>query len=76
MGLSDEGDRERMGSASKQDLSPLKNEIKSLNVGEAIITSPFAPFPIPVRIYDFDEYADSYEENDGRMRIEHDDGFV
>ncbi len=76
MGLSDEGDRERMGSASKQDLSPLKNEMKSLNMGEAIITSPFAPFPIPVRIYDFDEYADSYEENDERMRIEHDDGFV
>ena len=75
MGLSDEGDRDRMESASKQDLSALRNEIKSLNVGEAIITSPFAPFPIPVKIYDFDEYAENYGENREKMVMRHDEGF-
>ncbi len=75
MGLSDDRDREKLGSASKQDLSPLRNEIRTLNVGEAIITSPFTPFAIPVRIYDFNEYADSYEENK-YTSIGHDDDFA
>ncbi len=80
MGLSDEGDRERMESASKQDLAPLRNEIKTLNVGEAIITSPFARFPIPVRIYDFDEYAETYagkcQKIHENTEIGHDEDFV
>ncbi len=76
MGLSDDKDREKLGSASKQDLSPLRNEIKTLNVGEAIITSPFTPFAIPVHIYDFSEYAENYEEEEEGTRIEHDEGFV
>lgn len=76
MGLSDEGDREKMGSASKQDLAPLRNEIKSLNVGEAIITSPFAPFPIPVKISHFDEYCDGYSDGSEHIPIGHDEGFT
>ena len=76
MGLSDDRDREKLGSASKQDLSPLRNEIKTLNVGEAIITSPFTPFAVPVHIYSFDEYVRNYGEGTGGTRIEHDDGFV
>ena len=76
MGLSDEGDRRIMESASKQDMAPLRNEIKSLNVGEAIITSPFAPFPIPIKIYDFDEYAEDCREERREIRLEHDEAFV
>ncbi len=76
MGLSDDKDREKLGSASKQDLSPLRNEIKTLNVGEAIITSPFTPFAIPVSIYSFEEFVRNYREEQEGTRIEHDDGFV
>ncbi len=76
MGLSDEGDREKMESASKQDLSALRNEIKSLNVGEAILSSPFAPFAIPLKISDFDILAREYSEDADSVRIEHDDGFA
>ena len=59
LGLSDEGDRNILKASAKQDISKLEKEIQTLEVGEALITYPGAPFAIPAKIYWYDEYIEN-----------------
>jgi len=56
LGLADESDRQIIRSSSKQDISDLGTEIQMLSPGEALITSPEAPFALPVKIDLYEEY--------------------
>ncbi len=50
LGLSDRKDREILRDSAKQDIGPLANEIQTLMAGEAVLTSPGRPFPIPLKV--------------------------
>jgi DNA helicase HerA-like ATPase len=67
LGLADESDRQIIRSSSKQDISDLGIEIQMLSPGEALITSPEAPFALPVKI-------DLYEDYLKRLKVDSDDG--
>ena len=56
LGLADKGDRNILRDSAKQDVSQLSNEIQMLMPGEALITSPFTPFALPVKIHLFEDY--------------------
>ena len=62
LGLADEGDRNILKSSSKQDLSKLEKEIQTLEVGEALLTYPGAPFAIPLKIHWYDEYIKGQQQ--------------
>ncbi len=59
LGLADRGDRNVLRDSAKQDISQLNNEIQMLMPGEALITSPFTPFAIPVKIHLYEEYLET-----------------
>lgn len=48
-------DRRALIESSSQNITDEDKEIQVLDVGEAIITSPFIKFPYSVKIYNFDE---------------------
>jgi DNA helicase HerA-like ATPase len=58
MGLADKRDREILRDASKQDISDLENEIQTLMVGEALVTSPFVPFALPLAVHRYEDYLE------------------
>ncbi|HEX9912609.1 MAG TPA: ATP-binding protein, partial [candidate division Zixibacteria bacterium] len=62
LGLADERDRNILKSSAKQDISDLGTEIQMLEAGEALITSPQAPFAIPVKVYLFEEWLSQRKE--------------
>jgi DNA helicase HerA-like ATPase len=66
LGLADKGDRNILRDSAKQDVSQLSNEIQMLMPGEALITSPFTPFAIPVKIHLYENYL----KNLAQTRIE------
>ncbi|MGB0651942.1 MAG: ATP-binding protein [Thermoplasmatota archaeon] len=55
LGLADPTDRQKVRDGARQDLSQLTQEIQMLEPGEAILSTPGAPFAIPLK-------ADLYEE--------------
>ncbi|MCI0496689.1 MAG: ATP-binding protein [Thermoplasmata archaeon] len=59
LGLSDRRDREILRDSTKQDISPLTAEIQTLMAGEAVLTSPTRPFPIPLKVPLFDDVLDA-----------------
>ena len=61
LGLADKRDRETLRDASKQDISQLDKEVQTLMPGEALITSPFTPFALPVQIYLYEEYLEDLD---------------
>ena len=84
LGLADRGDRNVLKDSAKQDISQLSNEIQMLMPGEALITSPFTPFAIPVKIHLYEEYLETLdlvpaegkdESNSGNIDRETDDNF-
>lgn len=56
LGLADRNDRNRLEESAKQDLSSLDVEIQTLEKGEAIISTLNIPFPVPARIYSYEDY--------------------
>ena len=56
LGLADEADRNILKSSSKQDIAHLEKEIQTLEIGEALITYPGAPFALPVKIHLYDDF--------------------
>ncbi|HWG92474.1 MAG TPA: ATP-binding protein, partial [Candidatus Thermoplasmatota archaeon] len=58
LGLADKRDRDILQDSAKQDVSQLENEIQMLMPGEALITSPYAPFAIPAAIHLYEEYIE------------------
>ncbi|VUT26882.1 MAG: hypothetical protein MOIL_01766 [Candidatus Methanolliviera sp. GoM_oil] len=65
MGLADERDRSILKSSAKQDISRLENEIQTLEVGEALLTSPDAPFAIPLKVHLYEDYIEEDMEVEG-----------
>ncbi len=58
LGTAQKSDRIALTEGAQQDLDTLINEMKRLDVGEALIAFPAeVPFPLPVRIYHFNEYV-------------------
>ncbi len=66
LGLADEGDRNILKSSAKQDISKLEKEIQTLEVGEALITYPGAPFAIPAKIHWYDDYIENMRANENK----------
>ncbi len=56
LGLADRKDRDMLTYSAKQDISGLGTEIQMLMPGEALITSPSAPFALPVNIDLYEDY--------------------
>lgn len=79
LGLADKKDRDILRDSAKQDVSQLDNEIQMLMAGEALITSPYTPFAIPVKIHLYEEYVDENRQDsqffDKKNVIRVDDGF-
>ncbi|MCA1819744.1 MAG: ATP-binding protein [Halobacteriales archaeon] len=59
LGLADPTDRERVKSGARQDLSQVATEIQMLEPGEALVTTPGAPFALPLKAH---LYEDRLEE--------------
>jgi hypothetical protein len=55
LGMPSQSDRNAVIESSSQNISDEGPEIQILDKGEAIITSPFIDFPMPVKIFNFDE---------------------
>ncbi|MDH4222851.1 MAG: ATP-binding protein [candidate division Zixibacteria bacterium] len=62
LGLADERDRNILRSSAKRDISDLGTEIQMLEAGEALITSPQAPFAIPAKVYLYEEWLKTRNE--------------
>ena len=65
LGLADRKDREILKYSAKQDISGLGTEIQMLMPGEALITSPSAPFALPVKIDLYEEYLAAFFREPG-----------
>ncbi len=57
LGMPSHSDRAAVIESSSQNISDEGAEIQILDKGEAIITSPFIDFPMPVKVFNFDEIA-------------------
>lgn len=57
LSLSDEKDFDILSGISKKPIDKLRTEIKSLEPGEAIITSPKSPFAIPAKVELYEDYV-------------------
>ena len=63
-------EREALIASASQDLSSDDKNIASLDKGEAIITSIFAPFAMPIKIPNFDDLVDENNRpGPGRIRV-------
>ena len=69
-------EREALIASASQDLSKDDKNIASLDRGEAIITSIFVPFAIPVKIPDFDNVVASYRNNANNTEAPHAPGKI
>ena len=70
--MADEGDRNILKSSSKQDISHLEKEIQTLEIGEALITYPGAPFALPVKIHLYDEFVSENAEKIKKDSVDED----
>ncbi len=64
LGTPAQEDRKALIESSSQNIEEDSKEIQVLDVGEAIITSPFISFPYSVKIYNFEEIMEEGEEED------------
>ncbi len=55
LGLADPADRDRVKDGARQDLSALAKEIQMLEPGEALITTPGAPFALPLKAHLYED---------------------
>jgi hypothetical protein len=55
LGLADPTDRERVKSGARQDLSQVATEIQMLEPGEALVTTPGAPFALPLKAHLYED---------------------
>lgn len=53
LGIPSPIDRQAVINSSAQDINDENVEIQMLDTGEALITSPFIKFPLPVKVHDF-----------------------
>jgi hypothetical protein len=62
LGLADRMDRAILEEGAKQDLATMENEIQSLMPGEAIVSSPYTPFALPLMVHRYEEFLTSLKE--------------
>lgn len=63
LGTAQQADRAFIAESAQQDLATLLNEIKMLDIGEALLSFPAEmQFPLPVKIFHFNEYAEKIGE--------------
>ncbi len=62
LGIPSPADRTAVVNSAAQDISDEMTEIQMLDVGEAIITSPFIDFPLPVKIFKFEDIVEKKKE--------------
>ncbi len=55
LGLADPTDRERVKAGARQDLSQVATEIQMLEPGEALVTTPGAPFALPLKAHLYED---------------------
>ncbi|MES2153622.1 MAG: ATP-binding protein [bacterium] len=55
LGLADPSDRDRLQSGARQDLSQVAKEIQMMEPGEALVTTPGAPFALPLKAHLFED---------------------
>jgi len=55
LGLADPTDRDRVKSGARQDLSQVATEIQMMEPGEALVTTPGAPFALPLKAHLFED---------------------
>lgn len=58
LGLSDQRDRAILQESAKHDVASLDTEIQTLMPGEALLTSPHVPFPMPLKVHLFEDYVE------------------
>lgn len=63
LGLPAPADRDAVINSSSQEISDESTEIQMLDTGEAIITSPFVQFPIPVKVDYFNDIIKQGKSN-------------
>jgi len=65
LGITSPQDREAVINSSSQVINDESIEIHMLDVGECIVTSPFIEFPLPVKVFKFEDILkrSSYEED-------------
>ncbi len=73
LGLADPTDRERVRGGARQDLSQVVKEIQMLEPGEALLTTPGAPFAIPLKTHLFEDRL--HGEAPQTATVEVDEGF-
>ncbi len=67
LGIEMQKERSVIINSSPHDLSKDSLVIASLNKGEAIISSIFTPFPIPIRVYNFEDIVKDKKGNNNVM---------
>lgn len=55
LGLADPTDRDRVKSGARQDLSQVATEIQMMEPGEALVTTPGAPFALPLKAHLYED---------------------
>ncbi len=55
LGLADPTDRDRVKDGARQDLSQVAKEIQMLEPGEALVTTPGAPFALPLKAHLYED---------------------
>ncbi len=63
LGIPSPADRTAVVNSAAQDISDEMTEIQMLDVGEAIVTSPFIDFPLPVKIFKFEDIVEKKKED-------------
>ena len=66
LGIEMEQERQAIINSASQDLSTSSKSIASLDVGEAIVTSSFTKFAIPIKIPEYKEHVKEKEEKEGQ----------
>ena len=69
LGIEMQRERNIVINSSPHDLTKDEQIISSLNKGEAIISSIFTPFPLPVYIYPFDEIVNKEKNKEIKTRF-------
>lgn len=75
LGLADPTDRDRVKGGARQDLSQLVKEIQMLEPGEALVTTPGAPFALPLMAHLYEERIKEVKPAREAAPVAVDDGF-
>lgn len=75
LGLADPVDRDRVRNGARQDLSQVVKEIQMLEPGEALLTTPGAPFALPLKAHLYEERIQEVGPAPERPAVTVDEGF-